>query len=488
MTRHPGSGSLWRDRGFTVFLTAQTLSVAGDSFALIAVPLLVLRATGSVAQMGLLTGVAGAAAVVAGIFAGILADRLDRWNLMAACDLSRMVLYGLIPLAWAFHPRGLAALRDPAGLRGDRHGLPGRLRHRGPGPVGPRPGSPKPMASSTAAQSAAGVAGPLLAGLVSALLGPAGAIGVNAASFAVSAAGVLVVRHELSSRRRGRRRTPRAPAGPVPAGCSATPSGTATPGASGAASPGGPGSGSPDAAGAWRELLAGARFLWQHPALRALTVLLTFFIFATYGLPDVLIYYLKHGLGQGDGVVGLVLAIAALGTVAGALAVAPLRRRLGFGRCWTGAVVLCGLAVAGLGASGSVPAVAVLAALYLGCISVAGISSMSLRQEVTPDHLLGRVTAAFWTIHFSLGPLGAALLTWAAGHFGVMAACVASGAACLVIGTIGLATPIRGRARRPGVTVAGTCTAGSATRSGRASRPDPGAGGAGFPRLIRPGS
>ena len=30
---------------------------------------------------------------------------------------------------------------------------------------------------------------------------------------------------------------------------------------------------------------------------------------------------------------------------------------------------------------------------------------MSLRQEVTPGRLLGRVTAAFWTIHFSLGPL-----------------------------------------------------------------------------------
>jgi MFS family permease len=74
-TRPPAP--LWRDRGFAVFLAAQTLSVAGDSFALIALPLLVLRATGSVAQMGLLTGVAGAAAIVAGIFAGSLADRLD---------------------------------------------------------------------------------------------------------------------------------------------------------------------------------------------------------------------------------------------------------------------------------------------------------------------------------------------------------------------------------------------------------------------------
>ena len=67
------SAPLRRDHGFAVLLSAQTLSVAGDSFALIALPLLVLRATGSVAQMGLLTGVAGAAAIVAGFFAGSLA-------------------------------------------------------------------------------------------------------------------------------------------------------------------------------------------------------------------------------------------------------------------------------------------------------------------------------------------------------------------------------------------------------------------------------
>jgi MFS family permease len=299
-----------------------------------------------------------------------------------------------------------------------------------------------------AAQSAAAVAGPLLAGLVSALLGPAGAIAIDAGSFAVSAVGVLVVRKQLSSRRAGMTDSV-APAGPVSPGCSATPCETATPGASGVATLDGPVSGRPDKAGPWQELLAGARFLWQQPVLRALTVLLTLYIFATQGLPDVLIYYLKHGLGQGDGVVGLVLAVAALGTVAGALAVAPLRRRLGFGTCWTGAVLLSGLAIAGLGASGSVPAVAVLAALYLGCGGVAGICSMSVRQEITPEHLLGRVTAAFWTIHFSLGPAGAALLTWAAGHFGVLAACVASGAACLLIAAIALATPIMRSARRP---------------------------------------
>ena len=56
---------LWRERNFAIFWAGQTLSAAGDSFAYIAVPLLVLRATGSVAQMGLLTGVAGTASVAA---------------------------------------------------------------------------------------------------------------------------------------------------------------------------------------------------------------------------------------------------------------------------------------------------------------------------------------------------------------------------------------------------------------------------------------
>ncbi|MCG5434879.1 MFS transporter, partial [Micromonospora sp. PSH25] len=76
-----GRAPLWRDRAFGTYWVAQSLSAAGDSFAYLAVPLLVLQATGSVAQMGLLTAVAGAASVVAGIFGGVLVDRYDRRTL-----------------------------------------------------------------------------------------------------------------------------------------------------------------------------------------------------------------------------------------------------------------------------------------------------------------------------------------------------------------------------------------------------------------------
>ncbi len=156
-------------------------------------------------------------------------------------------------------------------------------------------------------------------------------------------------------------------------------------------------------------------FLVRHPVLRVLTVLLSFFSFLTLGLNDLLIYHLKHDLGRDDAAVGTVFAVGALGTIAGALLVARVRRRLGFGPTWIGSVAVCGCALAGLGWARSVPAVAALTAVFLGFGSVAGTCSMSLRQEVTPEHLLGRVTSAFWTLHYSAAPAGAAVLTWAAG-------------------------------------------------------------------------
>ncbi len=399
-----------------VFWGSQTLSVAGDSFALIAVPLLVLHVTGSVARMGLLTGLASAASVAAGVFAGILADRLDRRRLLIWCDLARMALYGMVPVAWAFGPKiWLLYVVLPAA---EAIGMvfqvtyvtvvrnlvePGRITEAN-GRLG-------------ATSAAAGIGGPLLAGVVAGWAGPTAAIAVNAASFGISALGVMLIRF-------GRRPSASAPE------------------VSGAGEAG-EDQERQEARGHWRELLAGARFLWRQPVLRALTVLLSFFIFLTLGLTDVLIYHLKHDLGRSDGAVGAVLAVAALGTVAGSLLVGPVRRRLGFGASWIGAIAVAGLAVVGLGASGGVVGAAVAAAVYLGCVSVAGIASMSLRQQVTPDHLLGRVTSAFWTIHFSLGPAGAAVLTWGAQRHGVAVVCLLAGAACLLIALAAFFTPIR---------------------------------------------
>ncbi|MEG3634066.1 MFS transporter [Micromonospora palythoicola] len=191
------------------------------------------------------------------------------------------------------------------------------------------------------------------------------------------------------------------------------------------------------------ELLEGASFLWRHPVLRALTLLLSAFIFLTHGLDDVLIYHVRLNLDGTDSTVGLVLSVAAAGTLLGSLTVAPLRRRLGFGATWSGSVALAGVAVAVLGSARTVPVVAALAAGYLGAVAVGAICSLSLRQEVTPNRLLGRVTSVFWATHYALGPAGAAVVTWGAELYGVPLVCLLAGGGIILLALAGLATPVR---------------------------------------------
>ncbi|MGS2615311.1 MFS transporter [Micromonospora sp. LZ34] len=407
----PVRAPLWRDRNFGTYWIAQSLSAAGDAFAYLAVPLLVLHATGSVAQMGLLTAVAGAASVGAGVFGGVLVDRYDRRTLMIAADLARLVLYSLIPLAWLAGPQVwllfvVLPICEAAGMVFQVAAVTA-VRN-----LVDRDRITEANGRLQATYALAAVAGPLLAGVVSARFGPTAAIAINAASFALSAAGLWLVRLRR------------------PVEDSAEPVVREKPLA---------------------EFLAGARFLWRQPVLRSLTVLLSIFIFLTYGFTDVLVYHVKHDLGGSDRTVGTVLGLAALGTIAGALLAAPLRRRRGFGVTWVGALSTCGLAIAGIGVVGNVAAVTVLTAVYLCGVSVGGICSMSLRQEITPDHLLGRVTSAFWSTHYSLGPAGAAVLTWAAGRYSVTAVALVAGAGCLLVAISGLFTPIRRAGSEPAV-------------------------------------
>ncbi|OXS35829.1 MFS transporter [Streptomyces sp. XY006] len=405
----PAARPLWRQRDFGVFWTAQTLSVLGDSFALIALPLLVLEATGSLACMGLLTAVGGAASVVAAVFAGAVVDRVDRRRLLIACDLVRLGLYGVIPLVWLFGPQiwllyAVLPLCEAVGMLFAVgyvtvvRALVGTARLT------------EANGRLNATAATAGVLGPLGAGLVAAWSGPAAAVGVNAASFGVSALCLLLVR--LGPRTADERTGART--------------------------------------GLWRDLRVGVAFLRGHPVLRSLTALLFVFSFLTLGLNDLVIYHLKHDLGHDDGTVGTVMAAGALGTVTGALLVARIRRRLGFGATWTGAVAVCGLAFAGLGWARDVPVVAALSAAFLACVGIAGTCSMSLRQEVTPEHLLGRVTSAFWTLQYAAAPIGAAVLTWAAEERGTAPVALAAGASCVLLAGAAQFTPIRASGRPAG--------------------------------------
>jgi MFS family permease len=408
---HRGGG---RNRDLNIFWFAQILSTAGDTFSLVAIPLLVLHVTGSVAAMGLVTGLAGIASLATGVFAGVIADRFDRRRLLIGCDVARAVLYGLIPVTWLFAtPIWLVYLVVPFCAA---FAMLFQVTYVA---VLPRLVDADQITRAngrfSASYAAAGIAGPVLAGILSGRFGATSAIAVDAATFAVSALGVVFVRFRR------------------PVAVAEQP----------AVAESGDGAARDITEPFWRNLLVGARFLWRHPVLRSMTVLLTLLIFFELGLVDIIIYDLKHDLEQPDTTVGYVMAVTAIGTIVGALLVARVRRFLGFGVTWIGATMLCGLVIAALGFAHSVTAVAALATAFFCFAAVAGLCSMSLRQEVTPDALLGRVTAAYWTIHSVLGPVGAWILTAATAHYGVGVVLLVSGVLYLLIAAAGTFTPIR---------------------------------------------
>ncbi|MFG2616323.1 MFS transporter [Streptomyces sp. NPDC048507] len=413
--RHPEPEPLGRNRDFTVFWLGQALSVIGGSISLLALPLLVYEATGDVAQLGLLTAVCGATGIATSTFAGSVVDRTDRRRLMIGCDLLRAVLLCALPLLWLWPgaPRIwlLYALSVPVVVLKTLFDV--AYVTAVPGLVPPRDlTAANGRLMSTFALGT--LLGPLAAGLITTGADAGLALAVDGATFAVSALSLRWVRFGRHGDGRGRAA----------------------------------------ARGGFREtFLTGFRFLWAQPVLRSLTVLLTLLTFVTVGATDLLVYRIREDLGRSAATLGYVIAVSGTGAVAASFAAGPLRRALGFGTCWLGSTALIGLGVVLTGVSRSLPVIALAAAVFMFGLTLGGVCSMTLRQEITPGPLLGRVTSAFWTVHNASGPVGAAVLTLLAARHGVPVVSLGAGALCLLIVGAGLLTPLRGS--RPGAAPGG---------------------------------
>ncbi len=405
MQRHGDGQDLGRNRDFNVFWAGQTLSFLGDAFSIVAIPLLVLEITGSLTQMGVVTALIGVGSLVAGIAAGPIVDRVDRRKLMIRCDIGRAIVYALVPVGWWLAgPQlwlvyavtlvgsalamtfGVAYITAVANLV-DREQLVdanGRLQ---------------------STYALAFVLGPFLAGVVSGKFGPALAIGLDGITFLASAFSLSLLRLRRATAER-----------PATAGGRAARS---------------------------QEFLAGIRFLIHDPLFRWLTILTGALAFASTGVTDLVIFYLKEDLGQNDQVVGLVFGLASIGTMLSGLLAPRMRRRFGFAVCFIGGFVLEGIALLLIGASALAVVLAAIWAVAAFGGSTRGIMTMTLRQELTPDHLLGRVTAAFWTIFSVPGPLGALALTAFGERVGARLALLVVGVFILAIAVLALFTPVR---------------------------------------------
>ena len=169
------------------------------------------------------------------------------------------------------------------------------------------------------------------------------------------------------------------------------------------------------------EIAAGVRWLWRHRLLRTLALTLAFLDVTLVAWDSVLVLVARERLGIGEAGYGVFLMTHAGGAVLGSLVAGRIIARLGAGR-----VLRIGLfvevATPAAIALSSGPLLAGAALAIFGCHALIwGALLTSLRQELTPNLLRGRVESVYRLLAYggaAPGPLLGGLL---AARFGLAA-------------------------------------------------------------------
>jgi MFS family permease len=192
--------TLGRNRDFQLLWSGQALSALGSRVSAVAFPLLVLASTGSAAKAGIVVFAGTLPLLLFTLPAGVLVDRLDRKRLMIACDATRALALGSIPVALGFDRLTFAHVVAVAAIEGVGFTLfdvadRAALRH-----VVPFDQLPAAVSRIQAREYAAILLGKPLGGLLFGF-GRALPFVFDAISYAASAVSVLLIRARLQEPR-----------------------------------------------------------------------------------------------------------------------------------------------------------------------------------------------------------------------------------------------------------------------------------------------
>lgn len=187
-----------------------------------------------------------------------------------------------------------------------------------------------------------------------------------------------------------------------------------------------------------RDISDGLGYLARHPLLRALAVCVGVSNLASTAMISILpLYIIAPGpIGLSKAGYGLLITSIAAGSVLGTMVVHHLRARLGTRR--TLLLATLGFPLFSLAPVITDSALIIASGLFVaGTISVSwNIITVSIRQRIVPDELLGRVNAGYRLVAWGTMPVGAALGGVLASSFGIPTALVTSAAIS------GVCTPI----------------------------------------------
>ncbi|WP_296921221.1 MFS transporter [Polaromonas sp.] len=200
------------------------------------------------------------------------------------------------------------------------------------------------------------------------------------------------------------------------------------------------------------ELREGAQLVWRHSLLRPILLTAVAWNLSWFVLQAAYVPYALRLLGLNAGAVGLTLACYGAGMIAGALLAPRIVATLPFGRAIQLGPAFSVLAALTMVATLVFPSglLAGLAFFLFGAGPIIWtITSTTLRQTVTPDAMLGRVSAIFLTANTGARPVGAALGGFVGATWGEPACLVLALAGFVVQAGLIVNARIRGLQRLP---------------------------------------
>lgn len=395
---------LLRDAVYRRLWTSILTSGFGNQITMLALPLtaaVLLHATP--VQMGWLTAIEIAPFVLFSLPSGVWLDRVKKLPVYVAGELFIAFAVATVPLAWWAGWLSMGWLYVIGFAIGFVNTTAGSASQIVLTQVVPRPRLVEAHAKNALAGSASEVLGPGLAGLLIRVFGAPLALLANAALLVGSALILRGVRvHE--------ERRPRA-----------------------------------DAHFA-RDLAEGLRFVFRHRLLITLACAVGTWQLCHNAAIVVQILFATRTLGLSEQAVGLSYVGLGVGSVLAGIWGHRLSRRIGPGPCLVAgfAIVACGwllLAVAPVGPWGVVAFAAMLALFGTGAVLIF-INFLSLRQAVTPEPLLGRMTSTMrWLILLPAGP-GALIGGWLGEHHGLRSTLAFAGGTALLLALVAWRHPV----------------------------------------------
>ncbi|MFJ9372287.1 MFS transporter [Streptomyces sp. NPDC101455] len=383
----PARLGLLREPDFGRLFAATALGQLGDRIIFLALPLVAIVALDADEfQVGLLTALTTAGSLLVGLPAGAWVDRTRKRSVMISTDLARALVLVTVPVAWwaglltvwwlyavALVHGVLTVFFDVAYVS--------YLPHL----VG-RDNLVEGNAKLSAIRSVTSISGPGIAGPLVGWVGAPATLLVSAAGMAMSGLLAITIRKQEARPERE--------------------------------------SGPSERSRLGRDIKEGLRFVLKYPALRAIMVSDAIFNLFLVMYQTMLLVFLERELGLDSAGIGLVLSGMGCGALLGALSATRVARWVGQGRViWLASLVTCPLTVlmplAHPGWTVCVAAAGLASLSFGGVVRV--VAQSSFQQSLTPDRLLGRVSATARFVSWGGIPLGGLLGGTSGSVFGATA-------------------------------------------------------------------